>query len=64
VLDKFGVGINDAANGLFYDASKHVKLHTNEYYKKVNDILEQVTSKDELLKALDDIGSQIKDGTF
>ncbi len=64
VLEKFSVGINDAVNGLFYDASKHAKMHTDEYYQKVNGILEQVTSKNELTTALQDIATQITEGTF
>ena len=71
ILKKYGVDINDATNGVFLPAQKgvaegayHPSLHTDKYYLKVNEMLQTVTSKDELLEILEELGEQLLNGTF
>ena len=58
VLQKFGIDINEAANGVFLSASQfsanptgaavHASLHSGAYYETVNRILETATSSSEV----------------
>jgi RHS repeat-associated protein len=71
ILQKYGVDINDANNGVFLPTIKdlsegayHPSLHTNAYYNEVNKQLLKATSKDDVLSILDDIKEQLIDGTF
>ncbi len=71
VLQKYGIDINDASNGVFLPTAKgvsnsayHPSLHTNTYYNKVNDMLRGATSKNDVLDILDDITEQLSNGTF
>jgi len=58
VLQKFGVGINDAVNGVFLPANKavaneagaavHSTLHTDAYYETVNQMLSAATTRSEV----------------
>ena len=71
VLWKFGISINDAANGVFLpivegvaDASYHPRLHTKEYYDKVNELLSYATTRDEALEILAQIRMQLLNGEF
>lgn len=62
VLERFGVGINDAANGVFLpadyaaaegaDAAAHAGVHTRAYYAAVNEMLAQATSRPEVVETL------------
>jgi hypothetical protein len=55
LLRKFGIGLDDAVNGVFLPATRkspnstgaavHSTLHTKEYYKIVNQMLEKAKSK-------------------
>jgi uncharacterized protein RhaS with RHS repeats len=60
VLERFGIHINDAANGVFLPATVHAKLHTNKYYDAVNDALAQATTKEEALEVLDALRGGLK----
>lgn len=53
VLDRFGIGINDAANGAFLPSGVHARIHTNAYYDAVNGALSQATTRQEALQVLD-----------
>jgi len=71
ILQKYGIDINDATNGVFLPTVKdvpnstyHPSLHTNAYYDKVNDMLRGATSKDDVLDILSDISEQLLNGTF
>ena len=71
ILQKYGININDAANGMFLptvkDAAKgayHPSLHTDSYYRKVTELLSSTKSKDDVLDILDDIAEQLRNGTF
>jgi hypothetical protein len=66
VLEKFKVGINEAANGVFLPGKDvrvdsrngggayHPKVHTATIYKELADKLEKATSKSEVYKVLDE----------
>ncbi|MBV9322915.1 MAG: AHH domain-containing protein, partial [Chloroflexi bacterium] len=63
ILEREGIGINDAANGVFLPASMHQGVHTNAYFQAINDALTSAapgTVKD----VLADIRSQILAGNF
>lgn len=71
ILKKFGVGINDAINGVFLPTTKgvspacyHPKLHTNAYYNTVHSMLKQASSKSEVISILNKIADMLLKGTF
>ena len=71
ILEKYGIDINDAANGVFLPTKKgvsnsayHPSLHKKEYYIKVNEALRNANSKEDILFILDDIREQLLEGTF
>ena len=71
ILQKFGVDINDANNGVFLPTSNNVStaanhrgLHTNAYYEKVNTLLLSATSREDVLDILNDIKDDLINGTF
>ena len=71
ILQKYGVDINDAANGVFLPTVKdvaegayHPGLHTDSYYRKVTELLSSAKSKEDVLDILGDIAEQLKKGTF
>ena len=71
VLRKFGVGINDAENGVYLptvkkvsEATYHPSMHTNDYYKEVNRLIVRATSKEEVLDSLNKITKQLEKGSF
>jgi hypothetical protein len=63
VLQRFGIGINEAANGVFLPTSRtapnamglavHSTTHTNAYYITVNNALAQATTRAQAEAALD-----------
>lgn len=68
---KYGVDINDAANGIFLPTVKdvaegayHPSLHTNAYYDKINKLLSEATCKEDVLDILKFIGDELSSGTF
>lgn len=68
---KYGVDINDAANGVFLpiakdvaDAAYHPALHTNMYYDEVNELLKEAISKQDVIDILTYIAKSLQDGTF
>lgn len=71
VLQKYGVDINDAENGVFLPTQKgvsnsayHPSLHTNAYYDKVNKLLSEATCEEDVLDILEYICDELIDGTF
>ena len=71
ILQKYGVDINDAANGTFLptvrdvaEGAYHPSLHTNTYYDKVNKLLSEATCKEDVLDILEFIGDELSSGTF
>ena len=74
ILTKFGIGINDAVNGVFLPknlqsanptgATVHSTLHTAEYYSMVTDMLSTCTSKQEIMDTLKSIGKMLSNGEW
>ena len=70
ILKKFGIGINDAANGVFLSTIQgtsgayHPGLHTAKYYDAVNQMLGKAKNKDEAIKILNEIANQLRMGIF
>ncbi len=71
ILQKYGLDINSADNGVFLptekgisDVAYHPSLHTNEYYRKVNALLERANSREDVIDILDMIRAGLLDGTF
>ncbi|MEZ5463472.1 RHS repeat-associated core domain-containing protein [Dokdonella sp.] len=64
VLTRFGINVHEASNGAFLLASQHAGLHTTRYYKAVNNILSQATTRQEALQMLAAIRQGLQAGTF
>ncbi len=71
ILQNYGIGINDAANGVFLPTVKdvavaayHPSLHTNAYYDEVNNLLAEATSKTDVIEILEYIAESLLNGTF
>jgi RHS repeat-associated protein len=72
VLTRFGIGINDAANGVFLPgnlatenaagAAVHSTIHTSAYYDTVNTMLGAATTRAEALDALGSIRQSLLGG--
>jgi hypothetical protein len=72
VLQRFGIGINDGANGVFLPATRaapnptgaavHSTLHTNEYYQVVNRRLGAATTRAEAEAALNAVRQALLSG--
>lgn len=72
ILQRFGIGINDAANGVFLPATRasvnptgaavHSTLHTNHYYQAVNQILGAATTRADVEAALNVIRQALRSG--
>lgn len=69
VLQRFGIGINEAANGVFLPraangtaAAVHAGGHSRAYYEAVNAALAQATTRDEVLEALEALRQDLQNG--
>lgn len=72
ILQRFGIGINDAANGVFLPASRaapngagaavHSTLHTSTYYQTVNNLLGRASTRAEAEAALEAIRQKLLSG--
>ena len=63
ILAKFNISVNDAVNDVFLNKSMHSKLHTKEYYQKVQKYLsENAQSREEVVNALKDIAKILSIG--
>ena len=72
ILRKFGIGINEAPNGVFLPESAsianpgglavHGPLHTKAYYEAVNDELLQATTRTEALEVLESLRKRLLGG--
>ena len=63
-LQELGIGINDAANGVFLERAKHQHLHDKQYYEAVNRALAGAKSKAEAEQILRSIAQRLQSGTF
>ena len=71
IFAKYNVEINASDNGVFLpternvsEALYHPSLHTNEYYRKVNQLLRNANSKEDVLDILDFMREELLDGSF
>lgn len=71
ILEKFGIGINHHANGVFLptvkgvsDAAYHPSLHTKDYYEKVEMLLGKAERPEDVFSILEFIGKELLNGTF
>ncbi|TKD12807.1 AHH domain-containing protein [Polyangium fumosum] len=74
ILAKFGIGMDDAANGVFLPATRaapnptgaavHSTLHTNTYYQTVNQMLDTAKTQAEAEAILQDIRNILLSGGF
>jgi hypothetical protein len=74
VLQKFKIGINDAANGVFLPANKatqvingetiHQSLHTDAYYRAVDEALKRATTRQQVIDTLRNIGRALQSGDY
>lgn len=70
-MKKFNIGINDEANGVFLPTDRthgtgtyHRNLHTKVYYEKINRILGDANTREEVIYLLRDIAEQLANNTF
>ncbi|MFF8827845.1 AHH domain-containing protein [Streptomyces sp. NPDC015131] len=71
-LDRFGIGVNDAENGVGlprsssspnpHGLSVHSKIHTNEYYACVNNLMSGARNRREALDVMDHVRRQLQGG--
>jgi hypothetical protein len=64
VLKKFGIGVDDAENGVFLPSNVHMSVHTNSYYDTVNSALSQATTRSEAIQVLSAIRARLLGGGF
>ena len=72
VLKRFGIGIDDAANGVFLPANKsstnlaenavHSTIHTRPYYEMVNETLGAASNREQALEALGAVKESLLNG--
>jgi hypothetical protein len=63
-LQGLGIGLDDAANGVFLQSAEHASVHTAEYYAAVNRALAAVKKRAEAERVLQSIAQGLKSGTF
>ena len=71
ILQKYGIDINDSANGVFLptvrgvaEGAYHPSLHTNAYYDKINKLLGGATYKEDVLDILEFVSNELSSGSF
>jgi hypothetical protein len=64
ILERFGIDINSAENGLWLKKAVHNRVHTNKYYDEVNRRLAQAKTKEEAIEILRDIGDLLSKNKF
>lgn len=62
ILQRFGVQLNETANGVFLPAERHARLHTREYYRRVNELLRDARSRQDVERILDTIRDRLSQG--
>lgn len=64
VLHKYGIGLDDAENGVFLPTDQHMRLHTREYYRAINGALASAKSREETIRLLRSIGLSLRAKRF
>ena len=63
-LQRFGIGTNEATNGVFLQKSVHARIHTSAYYEAINRAVSQATTRAEAIEVLTAIRQAILSGGF
>lgn len=63
ILAREGIDINDADNGVFLETGYHRKMHTNNYYRKIETRLRGAGAGN-VRNELNKIRTEIKNGKF
>ena len=58
-LQRFGIDLDDAINGVALPKEFHQGLHTDDYYKAINEASKQWTTAEEAMKGLEDIRNDL-----
>jgi hypothetical protein len=58
-MQKFGIGPDDAANGVYLKGNVHAKVHTDEYFRVLNSRLKDATSPAEAREILADMADEL-----
>jgi len=64
ILSDFGLGINQAVNGVFVSEVLHAGLHTNKYILEVTRLLRGAKNRQDAIQILDEIAKRIGAGGF
>ncbi|MCW5829019.1 MAG: AHH domain-containing protein [Deltaproteobacteria bacterium] len=64
VLNKLGIGIDDATNGIFLPMQQHDMLHTTEYYSAINKALQGVSTRQQAMDVLEAIAQKLRNQKF
>lgn len=64
ILERFGVDIDDAINGVFLPKAQHYTLHSNTYYMSINNELAQAKTKAQAEEILRSIARKLEEGKF
>lgn len=64
ILQRYGIGIDDAENGVFLPGTVHAGVHGDTYYQRVDALLTNATSREEVIAVLNDIRYQLQTGGF
>lgn len=64
VLERFGIGINSAENGVFLKQRVHGPINSQRYHDAVNGTVGLATTRAEALKALNDMRGILSKGGF
>jgi RHS repeat-associated protein len=64
MLQRYGIGINEASNGVFLQTSVHARIHTTAYYEAVNIAAAQSANRMQLIEVLSAIRQSISSGGF
>ena len=71
VFEKYGISVQNYSNGVYLpkvtgvsEAAYHPSLHTKAYYDKVNDLLMNAESEEEVIGVLNQIANDLLNNTF
>jgi RHS repeat-associated protein len=64
ILERFGIDINHAANGIFLDAATHARIKYKAYTEAVNEALRSAKTREDALRILGEIKEAIRNKTF
>lgn len=62
ILERLGVDIDDAVNGVFLPKAEHYSLHSNAYYISINNALAQAKTKAQAEQILRSIARKLEEG--